>query len=140
MIAYTDGACRVSNPGQCSCAFAVFFDTNLVYSHARYLGPALHTNNYAEYHGLLDLLKWADIEGKSSLEIRCDSQLIVKQVNGEWGVKHDELKPLHALSTALMVRGGHSLQWVRGHNGDPGNEMVDKLCNEVLDREIGPRK
>ena len=146
MIAYCDGACRVSNPGICSCAFVICITNGeddmlyYKYEHKRYLGPELHTNNFAEYNGLLDLLKWAEESGVHDLDIRCDSQLIVKQVNGVWGVKHEELRSLHTLATALMIRGGHTLNWVRGHNGDPGNEFVDKLCNEVLDEKLGTNK
>ena len=100
MRAYTDGACRVSNPGQCSAAFAVYCIGSLQYEHARYLGPELHTNNYAEYQGLLDLLRWAEAEKITGLDIHCDSQLVVKQVRGEWAVKHKELQPLHDLAFA----------------------------------------
>lgn len=141
MIAYTDGACRVSNPGVCSCAFALLSDDGqITVSSSRYLGPELHTNNYAEYKGLIDCLYWLNDNAYYNVTIRCDSQLVVKQVGGEWGVKHEELKPLHALAYALLIRNGHRLEWVRGHNGDPGNELVDRLCNEILDREIGPKK
>ena len=140
IVAYTDGACRINNPGVCSCAFAVLSNTGISMSHSKYLGPELHTNNFAEYSGLIECLKFLDEQGFKGVLIRCDSQLIVKQVNGEWNVKHEELKPLHALATALLIRGGHTLEWIKGHNGDPGNEMVDRLCNEILDKEIGPKK
>ena len=145
MRAYTDGACRVSNPGQCSAAFAVYLGKDAsygMYTSARYLGPELHTNNYAEYQGLLDLLKWAETEKITGLDIHCDSQLVVKQVRGEWAVKHKELQPLHDLTLALGVRGRHSLIWIRGHEQSEleedriGNTYVDKLCNEVLDKEL----
>ena len=137
---YTDGACRVSNPGICSCAFATYDDVGLFHSDARYLGPELRTNNFAEFSGLLDCLMWAGGYGARRMNIYCDSQLVVKTVNGEWNIKHEELKPLHALATALMIRGEHTLLWIRGHNGDVGNEYVDKLCNAVLDKEIGEKK
>ena len=141
MRAYTDGACRVSNPGQCSAAFAVYF-TEGVLTYNQYLGPELHTNNYAEYQGLLELLKWANEEGFTGLDIHCDSQLVVKQVRGEWAVKHKELQPLHDLAQALIIRGRHNLCWIRGHEQAElekdriGNTYVDKLCNEVLDKEL----
>src|ERR1019366_1588330 len=144
MRAYTDGACRVSNPGQCSAAFAVFDvlgETDML--GARYLGPELHTNNYAEYQGLLDLLKWAEAAKVTGLDIHCDSQLVVRQVRGEWAVKHKELQPFHDLAQALIIRGRHNLCWIRGHEQAEleedriGNTYVDKLCNEVLDKELG---
>ena len=147
MRAYTDGACRVSNPGQCSAAFAVFDflgETDML--GARYLGPELHTNNYAEYQGLLDLLKWAKAAKVTGLDIHCDSQLVVKQLRGEWAVKHKELQPLHDLAQALIVRGRHNLSWIRGHEQAEleedriGNTLVDKLCNDILDKELGEKK
>jgi ribonuclease HI len=112
----------------------------------RYLGPELHTNNYAEYQGLLDLLIWAEMHTVICLDIHCDSQLVVKQVRGEWAVKHKELQPLHDLAQALIVRGRHNLCWIRGHEQAEleedriGNTLVDLLCNEVLDKELGEKK
>ena len=107
---------------------------------------SLHTNNYAEYQGLLLLLNWAGEEGFTELDIHCDSQLVVKQVRGEWAVKHKELQPLHDLALALLVRGRHNLTWIRGHEQAEleedriGNTFVDKLCNEVLDEKLGNPK
>lgn len=144
LLAYCDGACRGGNPGECACAFAVDLQGHW-YTHARYLGPELHTNNFAEYQGLLDLLKWAN-EAVTGLDIYCDSQLVVKQVSGEWGVKHEELRPLRDLAYALLIRGRHKLHWIRGHEQAEreedriGNTLVDKLCNLALDEELGIRK
>ena len=146
--AYTDGACRVSNPGECSAAFVIYDSlSDLPAMHgARYLGPELHTNNYAEYQGLLDLLKWAEAAKVTGLDIHCDSQLVVKQMSGEWQVKHKELQPFRDLAFALLTRGKHCLWWIRGHEQAElledriGNTLVDKMCNEVLDKELGEKK
>ncbi len=142
MRAYTDGACRCGNPGETSAAFAVFLPGGeLLQSHARYLGPDLHTNNFAEYVGLLDLLRWAAMNGPYlNLDIFCDSKLVVEQVNDNWDVNSADLLPLWREAYALLKRGGHTLTHIRGHQGDPGNEYVDRLCNEVLDAEFERRK
>lgn len=143
MRAYTDGACRVSNPGICSCAFAVYtegIDNDPVYSEAKYLGPELHTNNYAEYQGLLLLLRWLEKNSIRGIQIFCDSKLVVNQVMGAWGVNSEELKPFYLEAYSLRVRGHHVLHHIKGHSGDPGNEFVDRLCNEVLDKELGEKK
>jgi len=146
---YTDGACRISNPGQCSCAYAVYDDTSGLpcASSSRYLGPELRTNNFAEYSGLLDLLVWAEAEKVKGIQIHTDSDLVMRQVNGLWKVKHAELQPLRDLAYALLVRGGHILNWIRGHEQAEkledriGNTLVDKMCNEVLDEKLGnPKK
>jgi ribonuclease HI len=143
MKAFTDGACRVSNPGVCSCAFAVFDkDKNVVDSGSRYLGPDLHSNNYAEYMGLLDLLKWAREVGETCLEIYCDSKLVVEQSNNRWAVNEPSLRAYRDAAYTELLNCGHKLYHMRGHSKDPGNpnnfgnEYVDALCNDALDKEM----
>ena len=135
MKAYCDGACRVSNPGETSAAFVVFDGAQLTAWGARYLGPELHTNNHAEFQGLLDLLKWAETTKISKLEIFCDSALVVNTVNGIWELKSEDLRPLWLLATALKVRGQHTLKHVDGHAGNEGNELADWFCNDILNKE-----
>jgi ribonuclease HI len=134
-VAYTDGACRVSNPGLCSCAFVVYEDGVEKFRHGRFLGFP-YSNNYAEYHGVIMLLEWADGLGYSDFEIWCDSQLIVKQVNCEWKAK-ENLAALCARAFALLHKTNSTLKWLRGHNGNLGNEIADEICNEILDQEQG---
>ena len=129
--AYTDGACRVSNPGPTSCAFVVYRDNVEYFSDSFFLGTA--TNNFSEYMGFIKLLEWAEKENIRGITVYSDSQLIVKQVNCEWGVK-PEMRYLCARAFALKSIGEHTLLWVRGHDGNVGNERADQLCNEALDR------
>ena|ERR1035438_6756607 len=138
MKAYTDGACRVSNPGETSCAWVVFQEdgNGPKYEGSRYLGPELHTNNYAEFQGLLELLKWAEATQTKNLDIFCDSKLVVNTVTQAWQLNEPSLLPLRDLAYALLTRGHHTLQHIHGHSGDRGNDLVDKLCNEVLDKEL----
>ena len=144
MRAYCDGACRVSNPGECSAAFVVVapgydsapFEQGIVAQFSTYLGPELHTNNYAEYQGLLHLLRWAESTSTKGLSIYCDSALVVNQVNGFWKVNREELGRLWFEANALRYRGNHILEHIKGHSGNPGNEYVDKLCNQTLDEEF----
>lgn len=146
MHAYCDGACRVGNPGETSCAFAVVssnykitpYENCVIAKGSRYLG--IHTNNFSEYTGLLDLLRWADQHGVVNLDIYCDSKLVVNQVSGDWKMNSEELAPLRNLAYAMMVRGRHTLHHVHGHSGDLGNEYVDLLCNEALDKEFSRRE
>jgi ribonuclease HI len=136
--AYTDGACRGSNPGTCSCAFAVFDDDlKIIHQQGRYLGPELRTNNFAEYSGLIDLLHWAYKNKVTGLQIFCDSKLVVEQVKGSYACTKADLQPLQRLAYALFIQGRHSLTHIRGHEGNAGNELVDRLCNEVLDEVQG---
>lgn len=131
LTAYTDGACR-GNPGPSSCAFAVYDeDLKLIYQQARVLGS--QTNNFAEYSALIDLLEWAHKKCLGKITIYCDSALVVNQVIEKWKCAKVELQPLQRLARAYYVRGMHALIHIRGHQGIEGNELVDKLCNEVLD-------
>lgn len=140
LICYTDGACKVSNPGICASSFIVYrpgltfaHDTQEcveVHRHSRVL-EGLNTNIVAEYNALLDALRWAR-DNKESLDIRCDLQLVVKQVHCEWAVKHASLAPFVSEAFGLLSDTRSKLSWVKGHNGDPGNEAVDILCNETL--------
>jgi len=106
-----------------------------------FLGPELHTNNYAEYQGLLRLLRWLHECELTDVLIHCDSMLVVEQVNGRWDVKHKELLPFVNEAYGLLTAGHHRLVHVRGHGknanatDNEGNDFVDKLCNQVLDQQ-----
>jgi ribonuclease HI len=132
--AYTDGACRKGNPGVCSCAYHIELPGGSVAT-GFFLGPELHTNNYAEYQGLVKLLEHLERNAYEPIAIHCDSKLVVEQVNQRWNVTSNELRPLMSKAYGLLTKGGHTLLHVKGHSGDPGNEAVDLLCNKVLDQE-----
>jgi ribonuclease HI len=129
--AYTDGACR---SGQCSCAW-VLRGPNIATHDAYFLGPTPHTNNYAEYAGLLMLLDYLYCRNLRNVIIHSDSQLVVRQVNQVYETHDDELRPLMHKAYGLLTMGCHVLKHVKGHDGNPGNEEADRLCNLVLDEE-----
>jgi ribonuclease HI len=134
LTGYTDGACRKSNPGECSCAF-VIYDTaaHVLFEEGYYLGHG--TNNFAEYEGLLHLLEYARAAGMKGIAIFCDSKLVVNQVNGIWEVNNPKLGPYRRRACDLILEGCHALFHIRGHQGVPGNEKADKICNDILDAE-----
>jgi ribonuclease HI len=136
--AYCDGACRGGNPGDTSCAFVIYDGDKEIFRKGTYLGPDKHTNNYAEYMGLITLLsfmheKLYNGQPLTRVLIFCDSQVVVQQVNQEWPVKAESLTALNATAYALKVRGKHVLQHIHGHDGILGNETADEICNEILD-------
>jgi ribonuclease HI len=94
------------------------------------LGEA--TNNVAEYRGLLLGLRRARALGASEVEIVNDSELIAKQVNGAYKVKHAAMKPLHAEAMeALSAFDAWSIRSVpRAQNAE-----ADALVNQALDAE-----
>jgi ribonuclease HI len=133
LFAYVDGACRISNPGLCSCAFVLYGLPGGEVSQSKYLGPELHTNNFAEYMGLLLLLEWLYTNNIRNVIIHCDSKLVVSQVNQEWAINDVNLRKFAAKCYGLLCVGAHVLKHIKGHAGDTGNERADVLCNAVLD-------
>jgi len=132
--AYCDGACRKGNPGICAGAFVVYAKLNFldeykkIHEEGFWLGEG--TNNYAEYSALRHLLEW--LGSWKEVTIYCDSKLVVEQVNGRWNVGK-EMAAHYFVCYGLLKRGRHKLIHVNGHSGVEGNELADKLCNEVLD-------
>lgn len=132
IVAYTDGACRLGNPGLCSVAYVIYDKDGVKGIYGRVL-LGRNTNNVAEYTALIDLLKWAEANGVRNIMINCDSELVVNQVNQKYAINKPELKKFANLAYALLVRGAHVLVHVKGHDGDIGNEAADQYCNKLLD-------
>ena len=141
--AWCDGACRGGNPGICSCAWVLRGTMQREHKKpievdaydAHFLGPELHTNNFAEYCGLIVLLEFLYSRGLRNVVIYCDSKLVVNQVNQKWECLSDDLRPLMSKAYGLLTQGCHVLKHIKGHDGNVGNEEVDRLCNEELDRQ-----
>lgn len=88
------------------------------------------TNNVAEYRGLLAALRWAAAEGVSSLRVRSDSELLVRQMTGEYRVRNAGLQPLYQEAQALVRRIGRvTFEHVRREL----NRDADRLANEAMD-------
>jgi ribonuclease HI len=88
------------------------------------------TNNVAEYNALLAALRWAVDRQVPMLHIRADSELLVKQMKGQYRVKSPGLVPLYEEARALMRRTGRvSFEHVRREF----NKEADRLCNEAMD-------
>ena len=88
------------------------------------------TNNEAEYQGLLHALKAASELGFESIHIRSDSELMVKQIKGEYRVKAENLKPL--FTTARERLAGFS-KWTIEHVRREKNKRADQLANLAMD-------
>ena len=128
---YSDGAAR-GNPGPAG-AGAVLTDAagNVIARLGRYLGK--QTNNVAEYEGLLLGLKHARELGYREVEIRADSQLLIRQLKGEYAVRHAGLKPLHAEALRLLRSfDRYDLQHVPREE----NALADEMSNRAIDEEM----
>ena len=124
----TDGGAR-GNPGPAAYGYVLEADDGTVLD-ARGEAIGVATNNVAEYSALIAGLRRAFELGITELEVVSDSQLLVKQMLGEFRVKNEALGQLHAEASALTRRiGGVEYRWVRRFH----NEEADRLVNEALD-------
>jgi ribonuclease HI len=128
---FSDGAAR-GNPGPAG-AGAVLLDQkgNVLARLGRFLGR--QTNNVAEYHGLLLGLRHAQEMGAREVEVRADSQLMIRQLEGEYQVKHALLKPLHAEAMRLLrTFQSYDLRHVPREE----NKLADEMSNRAIDEEM----
>lgn len=126
VIGYADGGSR-GNPGPASFG-AVLTQGELELALKMHIGIA--TCNVAEYTGLIFALKKAIELGIDSLEMRMDSELVVRQMKGEYKVKHPGLKPLHQEACELASR---LVSFRIIHVRREYNKRADELANQALD-------
>ena len=128
IVVYTDGGSR-GNPGPAGYGVRIEDEAGAVLAELRAsLGHA--TNNMAEYHGLLAGLDWALAQGHREVRVRSDSELLVKQMRGEYRVKNEGLQPLHARARGLATRIGQvTFEHVRRER----NKEADRLANLAMD-------
>src|SRR5438876_8288119 len=127
-----DGAAR-GNPGPAAYAYVITGEGHPVIEEAGCLGSA--TNNVAEYTALVKALQRAAQLGGSRVHVNSDSELLVKQMNGEYRVKNEQLKDLFAEAKELCRQ--FDLVTIR-HVPRAQNSNADRLCNEVLDGACPP--
>ena len=88
------------------------------------------TNNQAEYHGLLYALREAKRLGATRLDIKADSELLVRQINGQYKVKNEGLRPLYASAVRQLQEFD---DWRMVHVRREGNTRADELANLAMD-------
>jgi ribonuclease HI len=127
-IVFTDGGAR-GNPGPAAAGGVIVgADGALIAEVSEYLGVA--TNNVAEYRALILTLRRALDEGCSKVDIRMDSELVVRQLEGKYRVKDAKMRPLHAAALKLLSMFERAdVRHVRREE----NTLADKLVNAVLD-------
>ena len=127
-----DGGSR-GNPGPAGIGVVVSAEdgTTLV-ALGRFIGRA--TNNVAEYRALITAMEQAKTLGATKIIIRGDSQLVVRQMLGEYRVKHPDMKVLHAEATQLLRE--FSSAKIE-HNLRHKNELADRLANLAMDSACG---
>lgn len=128
VVVYVDGGAR-GNPGPAAAACVVSDPSGrLLEERARLLGTA--TNNVAEYRALLLGLERARALGATEVEVVNDSELVAKQVQGLYKVKHAAMRPLH--SEAMTALGAFE-RWAIRSVPRAQNARADALVNAALD-------
>jgi len=130
---YSDGGSR-GNPGDSAIAFKIVRENGrLLKRYSKCLG--IRTNNQAEYEALISALKSASKLTDQKVTCHCylDSELVVKQLNGEYKVKDPELKTLWFKVQELKQK-FKRITFTNVSRTNPHIEEVDRLVNEALDR------
>lgn len=123
----SDGGAR-GNPGPAGAGFVVEVDGEVVCGGGRYLGEC--TNNVAEYEALIWGLENVTALGHDRVTVFADSELLVKQLNGEYRVKNPGLKPLFVRAQELLRNfGSVEVRHVRREL----NKAADALANAAMD-------
>jgi ribonuclease HI len=125
---YVDGGSR-GNPGPAGYGVRVeAADGSLITEFHDAIGVA--TNNVAEYRGLIAALRFALAENHRRVRVRSDSELLVRQMQGRYRVKHPNLQPLHAEATGIAAQ----LERVTyEHVPRARNAHADRLANQAMD-------
>jgi len=127
--AHVDGGAR-GNPGPAGFG-VVIHDSHgkKVAELSQYLGH--HTNNYAEYNGLLAALRYAIAHGIHALKVVSDSELMVRQMKGIYKVRHPDLRKLYDEAQHLTAQ----IEYVDiRHALREHNQTADRLANAAMDR------
>jgi ribonuclease HI len=128
-LLYTDGGAR-GNPGPAAYGFVLESEDGTVLA-AEGEAIGIATNNVAEYSGLIAGLRRALELHIPVVEVVSDSELMVKQMRGEYRVKNDALRGLY-VEAAQLARELGAVEY--RHVKRSHNELADRLVNEALDR------
>lgn len=133
-VVYTDGGAR-GNPGPAGIGIAVYTPTGqLIHTWQEYIGTA--TNNQAEYQAVIVALAKAKQLGVRELSFFLDSELVVKQLNGEYKVKD---KTLGGLFVKIWNQRSHFSRITWRHVPRAENTVADRLVNEAIDQALAQR-
>ncbi|TYP54958.1 ribonuclease HI family protein [Thermosediminibacter litoriperuensis] len=131
LTVYTDGASR-GNPGDAGIGIVMLDENgNTLKEVSDYIGQT--TNNIAEYTALVTALKEALEMGCEEIDIFSDSELMVKQINGEYQIKNEGIKRLHTQVMGLLKEfKKFSINHIRREQ----NKRADELANEGIDLAV----
>jgi ribonuclease HI len=127
---FCDGAAR-GNPGPGAIGFVILNGAEVVFEEGKVLGNV--TNNVAEYEALIEGLKKSLELGVQSINIKSDSEVIVRQLNGIYKVKMPHLKVLFEIAKELLKK---FKQVKIDHIPREQNKHADRLANQALDLKM----
>ena len=129
---YTDGAAR-GNPGPAAGAFLFVYQNKITFKNSFFIGTA--TNNTAEYHAIIEALKYAEKNYKGSIHIFSDSNLAIQQINNKWKVNYPHLLKLRSKVHSLSKK-FESVEFSFVSRANHYIQVCDKMCNERIDTEF----
>jgi len=128
---YADGLAEPTNPGVATWGYIVFDeDGNEIHSDSGLTGMN-HTNNAAEYHSVIEALVYCHEMDTDEFLILSDSQLVVKQLNGEWAVKSDNIRSWYDNAKDL-IEPHVKIAWVKGVDN-----KADELTRLAYEKQTG---
>ena len=134
ITANVDGGAR-GNPGPAGYgAYIRGADGKPIAQLSEYLG--IKTNNFAEYSGLLAALEYEITHGYRALKVISDSELMVRQMNGQYRVNSPDLKPIHEKALNLVRQLD---KFAIEHVLRAKNQHADRLANDAMDRGMGKK-
>ena len=136
LLLYSDGGAR-GNPGPAAIAYLALTEKGAVIKEdSRFIG--IHTNNQAEYNALIAALEFAIAVKVEEVVCHLDSELVAKQLNGEYSVKNAELKKLWRKAQELKSC-FKKISFVTVPRSHPQIQRADALVNKTLDENSNKR-
>lgn len=134
IVVHTDGGSR-GNPGPAAGGFVVEANEKVIYKSSKFLGN--QTNNFAEYSAVILALEWISSHlpityHLLSITFLLDSELVVKQINGLYKVKDENLRSLYYQVVELIKR--FNVKVIFKHVPREKNKEADSLVNQELDK------
>ena len=142
---FFDGLCEPKNPGGVACYGFVVYDKSAVgerkvfegYGVAAEPGPD-STHNVAEYTGLIRSIEWVLAnQTDKGLEILGDSQLVIRQLTGEYKVRSPRVTPLHELAVSLLQAFEWTAKWIPREENTVADELSEKSYREYCMKRYG---
>lgn len=125
--AFIDGASS-GNPGDAGIGIIIYKDKEAVVSESKYIGK--QTNNFAEYTALIVLLEMVEKHGIKKIKVFSDSELVVKQMSGEYKIKNEVLRELAHKAQSYQKKIKFTLEHIRRE----GNGEADELAKSASKR------